>query len=210
VLGAAVWPRGVTVAVVNATVARAREWLGKDAHGAPHLRHTMDGNLVLGARAVLDWDVVRSLLAASRAAATRDEERELLREALGLVRGEALEDVPAGRYSWLARVRLERDARALLVDAAHRLAVLSMDGDDPAGAKAAVASGLAVAPVDELLWRDLLRAVWLESGPDGVRAAADEMQRALRDAGVHEVPAQTASLLEELVPARDADRATGA
>ncbi|HWJ85720.1 MAG TPA: bacterial transcriptional activator domain-containing protein [Cellulomonas sp.] len=210
VLGAAVWPRGVTTAVVNATVARARDWLGTDAHGAPHLRHTMDGNLVLGARPVLDWDVVRSLLARSRTAATRAQERDLLREALGLVRGDTLADVPAGRYSWLARARLERDARALLVDAAHRLAVLCLDDDDPAGARAAVESGLQVAPVDDLLWRDLLRAVWLESGADGVRAAADEMERELRDAGVREVPAPTAALLEELVPAGVSDRATGA
>jgi hypothetical protein len=210
VLGAAVWPRGVTAAVVEATVARAREWLGKDAHGAPHLRHTMDGNLVLGARALLDWDVVRSLLAASRAAATRDEERALLHEALDLVRGETLQDVPAGRYSWLARARLERDARSLLVDAAHRLAVLSLDGDDPSGAREAATSGLGVAPLDELLWRDLLRAVWLESGPSGVRSAAEELQQTLLDAGVRDVPAQTTALIEELAPSSEAGRATGA
>ncbi|RHA43825.1 hypothetical protein [Cellulomonas rhizosphaerae] len=209
VLGAAVWPRGVTTAVVNATVARARDWLGKDAHGAPHLRHTMDGNLVLGARAVLDWDVVKSLLAASRTATTREAEADALREALGLVRGETLEEVPTGRYSWLARARLERDARTTLVDAAHRLAVLSLDGDDPSGARAAVETGLDVAPTDELLWRDLLRAVWLESGPDGVRAAADEMQRELRDAGVREISAPTAALLEELAPTGGSARATG-
>ncbi|MDM7831251.1 hypothetical protein [Cellulomonas edaphi] len=209
VLGAAVWPRGVTTAVLNATVARAREWLGKDAHGAPHLRHTMDGNLVLGARAVLDWDVARSLLAASRTERTRAQEAALLREALGLVRGAAVEDVPAGRYSWLARARLERDSRALLVDAAHRLAVLSLDDDDPAGARAAVATGLGVAPTDELLWRDLLRAVWLESGPDGVRAAAAEMERELRDAGVREISAPTAALVEELAPTGGVGRAAG-
>jgi len=206
VLGAAVWPRGVTTAVLNATVARAREWLGKDAHGAPHLRHTMDGNLVLGARVVLDWDVVRALLVASRTGATSAEERELLREALAIVRGATLEDAPSGRYSWLARARLERDARALIVDAAHRLAVLCLE-DDPAGARAAITAGLRVAPVDELLWRDLLRTVSLESGPEGVRAAADELQRELRESGVADVPAQTAALVEELAPSAGSGRA---
>ena len=209
VLGAAVWPRGVTTAVVNATVARAREWLGKDAHGAPHLRHTMDGNLVLGARAVLDWDVVQSLLNASRTASSQADEAAALREALALVRGETLAEVPTGRYSWLARARLERDARTVLVDAAHRLAVLMLDDDDPGAARAAVSAGLEVAPTDELLWRDLLRAVWLESGADGVRAAADEMHRELRDAGVREISAPTAALLEELAPSGGADRAAG-
>ncbi|WP_051681536.1 bacterial transcriptional activator domain-containing protein [Cellulomonas sp. HZM] len=200
VLGAAVWPRGVTTAVVNATVARAREWLGKDAHGTPHLRHTIDGDLVLGARAVLDWDVFRSLLATSREARSRADEAAALREALGLVRGEAVQDVPPGRYSWLARARLERDARTLVVDAAHRLAVLELDGNDPEGARRAVAAGLGAAPTEELLWRDLLRAVSAEQGPQGVRAAADEMARELRDAGVREVSAPTAALVEELAP----------
>jgi hypothetical protein len=38
VLGGAVWPRGVTTEVRDATIARVRDWLGQDEHGAYRLQ----------------------------------------------------------------------------------------------------------------------------------------------------------------------------
>ena len=111
------------------------------------------------------------------------EERRDLVAALRLVQGGVLARRPAGRYAWLARVRLERAARDLLVDAAHRLAVLSTHDDDPTAARAAAWAGLGVAPTDELLWRDVLRAAYAEGGADAVRSAAAEMEMTLQAAG---------------------------
>ena len=200
VLAGALWPRGVTAAVRDATIDRAREWLGTDENGTPHLRTRPDGLLVLGPGAVLDWDVVCTLTARARTAGNPADERRDLVAALRLVQGGVLARRPSGRYAWLARVRLERAARDLLVDTAHRLAVLSTHDDDPTAARAAAWTGLGVAPTEELLWRDVLRAAYAEGGSDAVRSAADEMEMTLQAAGVAEVGAPTAALLEELAP----------
>jgi len=200
VLAAALWPAGVTAAVRDATVERTRTWLGEDERGVPHLRETADGRLVLGPGAVLDWDVVRGLLARSRGAQPA-QERQDLTAALRLVQGGVLAQRPVGRYAWLARVRLERTARDLLVDAAHRLAQLSWDDGDPAAARQAAWSGLSVAPTEELLWRDLIRAAHATDGVAGVHEVAADMELTLHAAGVTDVSPLTTALLHELAPA---------
>lgn len=206
VLAAALWPRGVTAAVREAAIARTREWLGADEHGSPHLRQQADGRLALGPAVVLDWDVVRTLLVRSRGASTPAQERGDLADALRLVRGEVLAERAAGRYSWLARARLERSARDLLVDAAHRLAILRWADDDPSGAAEAARAGLRVAPAEELLWRDLLRAAMATGGIPAVSDVAADLERALHSAGIGVAAAPTAALLEELVPGADPAR----
>ncbi|MBO3102628.1 LysM peptidoglycan-binding domain-containing protein [Cellulomonas fengjieae] len=200
VLGAALWPRGVTAAVRDATIERARDWLGTDRSGVPHLRKREDGKLVLGPDVVLDWDVVCTLAARSRTRTSEAEERRDLMAALRLVQGGVLARRPPGRYAWIARVRVERAARDLLVDAAHRLAVICSHDDDPAGARAAAWAGLAVAPTEEVLWRDVLRAAFATGGADEVRSVAAEMEMTLHSAGVTEIGAPTVALLEELAP----------
>lgn len=200
VLGAALWPRGVTAAVRDATIERAREWLGTDRQGVPHLQTREDGKLVLGPGVVLDWDVVRTLVARSRTRHLEAEERRDLMAALRLVQGGVLARRPAGRYAWIARVRVERAARDLLVDASHRLAVICSHDDDPAGARAAAWAGLAAAPTEEILWRDVLRAAFATGGADEVRSVAAEMEMTLHSAGVAEIGAPTVALLEELAP----------
>jgi hypothetical protein len=199
VLAASLWPRGVTPEVRAVTIARAREWLGSDTSGAPHLRETGDGRLRLGPGVVLDWDVVRSLLGAARVASSVAEERRLLADALRLAGGPLLAGRTPGRYSWLARVRLERAAHDLLVDAAHRLVVLSRHDDDPGAAQDAARSGLRVAPTDELLWRDLLRASVAIGGTDAAQQIAAELETRLHEAGLP-VSSLTTALLDELLP----------
>ncbi|WP_257210848.1 hypothetical protein [Actinomyces ruminis] len=96
------WPLGVTGDVVAATVRRLRDWLGTDSQGIPHVRQDSEGRLVLGPDVVCDWDVLRSLLSASRHSDTR-REAELLLEALRLVRGPvALSSRPAATPGWPA------------------------------------------------------------------------------------------------------------
>ncbi len=201
VLAGAIWPRGVTQAVREATFARVREWLGVDPDGSPYLRLTTDGRFRLADDVLVDWDVVCTLLRQSRHATRRADELDLLRQALRVARGPVLSDRPPGRYSWIARVRLERTASDVLVDAAHRLSVLAGDGGEPGPAAAAARAGLRVRPAEQLLWRDLLQAEDAARGRPGVAATADDLTRTLGEIGIGDLEPETAALLEELLPA---------
>lgn len=203
VLAAALWPRGVTPEVRGATIARARDWLGIDTGGTPHLREGADGRLRLGPGAVVDWDVVRTLLATARTIDDPAKERRLTATALKFAAGPVLAERPTGRYSWLARVRLERSSRDLLVDAAHRLAILCWHDDDPGAAREAAFAGLWVSPTEELLWRDVLRATAAAGDVAALCQTATDMRASLRAAGVPDISAPTAALLEELIPGAD-------
>jgi hypothetical protein len=202
VLAGALWPRGVTQAVREATLARVREWLGQDPDGSPYLRQTADGRLRLSDDVLVDWDVVCSVLRRSRAARDHAAEADLLRKALRIARGPVLSDRSVGRYAWIARARLERLASDVLVDAAHRLSVLSFGGGEPAPAAAAARAGLRVRPAEQLLWRDLLTAEQAAHGADGVARVADELAETLAELGGVDLQAETAALLEELTPQR--------
>ena len=197
VLGTMLWPLGATADVVGATVERLRSWLGQDSQGVPHLREDAEGRLVLGPGAVLDWDVLRSLLAASRHRPPQ-QEAELLAEALRLVRGPMASDAPEGHYTWLARVRAARQFEVLVVDAAHRMVELIGD-TDPDGAAAAIATGLQVIDLDQGLWRDRLRLA--------SRRGRSELEREIRillDAAgaddLYQIDPATAALVEDLSP----------
>ena len=200
VAAAALWPGGVTAEVRDRTIARTAAWLGEDAAGRPLLVSGADGRLSLGPDVVVDWDVVRSLLARARTAADPAAERTLLTEALGLATAPVVAVRPTGRYAWLARVRAERTSRDVLVDAAHRLVVLHRSDDDPAAAQAAAWTGVRLAPASELLWRDLLRATAAAGGEAAVRDVVDALVVTLREAGVPQMAAATRALVEELAP----------
>ena len=199
VVGASVWPMGVTPEVRDATIARVRDWLGQDADGNHLLRETENGRLQLSPDVGVDWHAFCLLARRSRDASAR-EEPELLRRALQLVRGPLLQGAPVRRYSWLARTGIERHAVALVEDAAHRLAELSHD--DPPGAGAALRAGLRLAPYSQVLWRDLLAVESRHDDPAQLPTTAEEMLAHLR-AGRVPVEPETKALLDELLPAHD-------
>ena len=162
---------------------RTAAWLGKDAHGAPHLGHTVDGNLVLGpARSSSDWDVVRSLLAAlaDRGDARRPE-RDLLREAprrscaAPMLEARARGPLLVAR----ARARLERDvarpAGRRRAPARRPVPRRRRPGRRPDGR---VASGLRVrADRRAAVARPAARRLCARVGPTRVRAVADDLAR---------------------------------
>ncbi len=205
VLAASVWPRGVTAEVRDATVERVRDWLGTDAEDNHLLRSDDDGRLSLSADVAVDWHAFCELALRARQVGSR-EQRELLRRALHLVRGELLEGRPGGRYAWLARSRLEQTVHDVVVDAAHQLALLCLDGDDPRGGAAAARAGLRLASGSQVLWRDLVRAEF--QGPGGADAAAEAAGTMAEVLGLRgaSIEAETDALVEELLPA---SRATG-
>ncbi len=196
VLGGILWPRGVTADVQEATIARARQWLGSASDGSHLLRSDVDGRLSLADEVVCDWDCARTLLISARSAASPSDEVDLLRRALKLVRGEVFDGVPEGRYGWIARDDVTRTMVRVVVDGAHRLAELFSD-DDPGGAAMAAESGLRISPGSQLLWRDLMRARYAETGVAGVQRTLDQMSEAL-----HSIPLEpeTEALAQELLP----------
>lgn len=197
VVGASIWPMGVTADVRDATVARVRDWLGTDSAGNHLLGETDTGRLHLSAEVAVDWHAFCMLVRRSRDAVPRDE-AELLRRALQLVRGPLLRGVPPRRYAWMARTGIERQASILVEDAAHRLTELSPE--DPSGATAAARAGLRLVPHSQVLWRDLLAAEGRQD-PAALATAAEHMLTQLHSAGVPLEP-ESAALLDELLPAQ--------
>ena len=198
VLGGAVWPRGVTTEVRDATIARVRDWLGQDDEGGYRLQQDRLGRLSLSPDVVTDWHVFCSLASLSRLATKPGQERDLLVRALRLVRGQLAADAAPGRYAWMARTGLEFTVPAVVVDASHRLVEL-LYNDDPGGAAEAARCGLRADPAAQLLWRDLLWAESAQWGPDGVRSTVGEMVVVLREMGV-DLEAETGAVIEELLP----------
>lgn len=203
VLGASVWPMGVTPEVRDATVSRVRDWVGTDVDGNHLVRETDNGRLYLATDAAVDWQAFCELIRRARTAGER-EEPELLRRALQLVRGPLLDGVPARRYSWVPRTHVRRMAHDLVIDTAHRLAEISHQ--DPPGAAASARAGLRLAPDSQLLWRDLLSAAHRAEDASLASAAAEEMLARLQELRVP-LEAETEALLEELLPAQREDLA---
>jgi Bacterial transcriptional activator domain len=199
VLGGAVWPRGVSAAVRDATVARLRDWLGRDAAGRPNLVTGSDGRLRLGPEVRSDWAVFQALLRLAEADPAGEPDR--LQQALSLVRGPLLAGRRPRRYAWLAREDLEHEVPARIADAAHRLVELRLAGSDARGAAAAARAGLRGAPDEEGLWRDLLRATHATGDTARLRAVVGELEeRVAADPALEELHAETEALIDELLP----------
>ncbi|MDX6744538.1 hypothetical protein [Actinocorallia sp. A-T 12471] len=195
VLSSAVWPRGVTAGVRDATVAMAADWLGRDARGRPNLYTDERGRLKLGSEVSVDLQQFQYLL--WRSAAEPPAEAAYLSHALELVRGRLLHPRPRGRYSWLATDALEYETTARVVDAAHRLAEIRLAERDPHAAVAAARSAMRLAPDDELLWRDLIQATEATGDPSATRAVLNELRARADFESLHP---ETEALLDSLTP----------
>ncbi|GAA0387994.1 hypothetical protein Acor_53330 [Acrocarpospora corrugata] len=194
VLGGVLWPRGVQPMVRDATIARVAQWLGEDSRGRSHLYTDESGRLRLSPEIRTDWDLFRELV--------RRGDPNSLERALGLVRGPLLNARPANRYAWLAADSLEYDVTAAVADAAHRLCEAWLGRGAADAAVGAARAGLLLAPDDESLWRDLLRAAHATGDHARLRAVVDALHRraASHPYGGGMAP-QTESLIDELLPA---------
>jgi hypothetical protein len=212
VLGAAIWPRGVTREVRDAMLARVADWLGTDDIGRPHLATDASGRLRLGSQVRVDWQVFCALTARAEQAATSGppgvpaapgpgERDGLLAQALDRVGGRFLDGREPGRYAWLASDGLEYEVEARVADTAHLLCRLRLAGADPHGAMDAVRAGLRLACYDELLWRDLLTAAHATGDEDLLRAAVGEVcARAELDEMMAGMAPETEALIDDLLP----------
>jgi hypothetical protein len=199
---AAIWPRGSDGQALDAALAAARDWLGTDSIGRPHLAEDTAGRLRLGSGVRVDWHVFRALAgSAGLAPPGSPAEAGYLAQALDLVRGQLLDGHPPRRYGWLATSELEYEAPAQVADAAHRLAAVRLAAGDSQGAMDAARAGLRLAFDDELLWRDLLRAAQAGGRPDLVRAVVDELcARTALDEVLPQMAPETEALIDEILP----------
>ncbi len=202
VLAGALWPRGVGAEVRDATVARVRQWLGRDSTGQELLAVLPDGRLKLSDQMPSDWDAIRTLSEQAIAVKGQSSEPELLRRALRVVRGPLLAGIPQGRYAWVARTSLEQQVSDTIISLAHRLSELRRAAD-PAAALAAATSGLRFAPREQVLWRDVLLAAQQaeQQIPNSghIPAYVEQLNSVLADLG-DPLEAQTAALIDELLP----------
>jgi hypothetical protein len=197
VLAGAIWPRGVSTQVRDATIARVRDWLGTDPDGNYRLHQYPNAHLAL-AGVPTDWHAFTTLAAQARQAGDPTRERDLLARALHLVRGPFAADPPPGRYAWLARTGLETTVAVIVADTAHRLTELLLHTDPPAAAQAA-RSGLRADPGNQLLWRDLLWTHHTHTDPETTRHIHTELLTTLSGLQVDLEP-ETEALLDELLP----------
>jgi hypothetical protein len=199
VLGGAVWPRGVSASVRDATVARVADWLGRDSRGRSNLYYDERGRIRLGSEVRVDWETFRWLV--WRSAAEPTSETAYMTYALELVRGPLMDGRQRGRYGWLATEDFEYEATARVADVAHRLVLMRLDEGDARGAVAAARAGLRLATGDEGLWRDLLRATHATGDAAQVRDVVEELrERVEGDPYTDQMQPETEALVEELVP----------
>ena len=117
---------------------------------------------------------------------------------LALVRGRPF-TVRTG-YAWAFADQLVFGAEQLLVDAAHRLAVLALAAQDPHGAVWATGAGLRGRPGDETLYQLRMKAFAALGNRSSVRLAMNELCSELQDlAGIDEPSDETAELYEQLM-----------
>ena len=199
VLGGAVWPRGVSASVRDATIARLRDWLGRDADGHANLQVDNESRLRLGPGVRSDWAVFEALV--QLAASSPAGEESYLQQALALVRGRLLQARRPRRYAWLAKENLEYEVPARIADAAHQLIELRLAKGNAAGAMQAARTALRGAPDEEGLWRDLLRATHAGGDTVRLRAVVSELEaRVAADPALEELHPETEALIDELLP----------
>ena len=204
VLAAALWPRGATADVAEATFARLATWLGDDPTGQPNLYTDADGRLHLGAYVWSDWDAFVSLQSRALYDASIHDQRQrdqMLKAALDLVRGPYLADREPNRYGWLAYEVAEAQVPAVIADTALQLADSCISAEEPEAAIEAVKAGMRGSPDDEELWRGLLRATAATQDHERLRGAIEGLyKRTWYVHGVQGLHPRTEALVNELMP----------
>jgi LysM domain len=199
VLASAIWPRGVSDEVFEASIARVQSWLGRRADGGERLLQDEQQRWRLDLRDVrVDWHVLRAFVA--RAERSEDPTMDLA-SALSCVEGPALDALPAHRYSWLANTTAVRDIQTTVVGVALRVSSVAADAGNVGLAHESLRTGLDMVPGCEELWRAELRITHRFDGTEAVHRVADEMFVAIeRHGSPRGAEPTTTALVEELLP----------
>ncbi|WP_344861285.1 LysM peptidoglycan-binding domain-containing protein [Amycolatopsis ultiminotia] len=171
-------------------ISRLRTWLGHDRDGALYLPNVdaKNGGYRLADTVLCDWFRFQHLVK------TADGENRLeqLQEALDLVGGTPLSNVPRGRYEWSSWH--QRDMIDQIVEVAHALATAYHEIGDLTLARRAAARGLRAEPASEILSRDLLRVEHSSGNRPAVNAEIGRLKQSAATLGVP-LETDTAELL---------------
>ncbi|MGW5715121.1 hypothetical protein ACWEVP_03060 [Amycolatopsis sp. NPDC003865] len=180
-------------------ISRLRTWLGRDENDELYVPNVdaRRGGYRMSDSFTTDWQVFRDL--ARRGLADRDCAVSHLQEALNLVRGTPVSNVPPGRYAWSSW--LQREMVDAVVEVAHTLAEAYQKADDLPAARRAAMRGLLAEPVSEVLYRDLLRIEYHAGNLTAVRQTADKLV-ALAASLEMELDQETSTLVSTLVTGR--------
>jgi nucleoid-associated protein YgaU len=153
------------------TISNTRQRLG-----ARHFPHATNDLYQLGPAVTTDLARLEAMV---RYARRQDDATviPILQAALELVRG--LPFTTAHGFNWAQPEGLVAHAEALVVEAAHRMATLCMEHDDPASADWAARQGLLASPGNEALFRDRMAAANAAGNPAGVEAVMEELCEAI-------------------------------
>ena len=175
----------------NGLTHKARKWLGSNNQGEPYFpRVKAEGYRLSGV--TTDWDIWLELIGDD---VTKTSTENLV-AALRLINGQPMTSVNGKGYRWA--IKLGTDMLAATGDAAHELATRSLRIGDIKNARLAAAVGREIDPVNELFWRDALRAEH-QAGGVGVDRVITQLEEHLDsfDEG-YEVEPATTELIREI------------
>lgn len=177
----------------NGLVTRARKWLGNSDAGEPFLPPVGTKGYRLHPEIRSDWDVWLELIGDDVTTTSTAN----LASALRLVDGQPISGVKDKNYIWAERIRQEMIAA--IGDAAHELATRSLRTGDINHARLAAAIGRQVDPINELFWRDALRAEHQAGDPKGVDRVVAQLENHLESfEDGYEAEPETTQLIREI------------
>jgi nucleoid-associated protein YgaU/DNA-binding SARP family transcriptional activator len=178
----------------NRLTTAARRWLGKDAAGHSYLVPATKGVYGLTNTFTSDWDDWLDLVGDDPTAT----HTENLVQALGMVKGQPISGVKEKYYVWSETLRQEMIAA--IGDAAHELASRSLRDGSTRNARMAAAIGRMVDPINEVFWRDALRAEHMAGDIAGVERLVTQLEHALTqiDPDYAEPEPETEQLIAQL------------
>lgn len=178
----------------NRLTTAARRWLGKDRAGHSYLVPATKGVYALTDTFTSDWDDWLDLIGTDPTTATTEN----LVRALGLVKGQPISGVKEKYYVWAETLRQEMIAA--IGDAAHELASRALREGNTRNARLAAAIGRMVDPINEVFWRDALRAEHMAGDTAGVERLVTQLEHALTqiDPDYAEPEPETEELIQQL------------
>ncbi|WP_417541381.1 LysM peptidoglycan-binding domain-containing protein [Microbacterium maritypicum] len=178
----------------NRLTVAARRWLGQDAEGRHYLVPATKGIYNLTDTFSSDWDEWQALVGDDPTAASTEN----LVRALNMVKGQPISGVKDKYYVWSETLRQEMIAA--IGDAAHELATRALREGNTRNARMAAAIGRMVDPVNEVYWRDGMRAEHLAGDAAGVERLITQLATALTqiDPDYAEPEPETESLIDQL------------